>query len=183
MKAGFIDILLGSMCWVLGRAALFALAILAGIGLGGFALWAATSAAGGGFGFPQGSHPVHHYLIWIAALIPQLLLLFWAGILFVRSEGMEMKHWGRVAALQALLMVFCFSRALPDGWLAQTVAWGIVLGGAALQTLILRALERRRTRRGMDYLAALTERNAARRAELKEKYGTTSASARELGIE
>ncbi len=182
MKAGIIDLFVDSFGWVLGKTLLFALAVMGGLAIGGFGLWAATQAVSGEFAFQAGGIPVFHHLSWVTALLPQILLLFWAGMVFVRSEMAEMKHWGQVAAIQALLMVGCFARALPDGMLPQILAWGLTLGGIAGLFALLRKIGSWQLNRGMDHLARLEELNNARRAEMKEKFGTENTSARELGI-
>jgi hypothetical protein len=181
MKSGIIDIFLEAFGWVLGKAGLFVLAILTGLALGGLGLWAGAMTAGGNFGFPA-SAPIYEHLTWVSAILPQVILLFWAGMIFVRSEAVEGKHWGQVAALQALLLTACCSGALPDGWLPRAVAWSVVLAGIAAMTFGLRRLEGWRQRRGEKHLARLEEMNARRREELKEKFGTESAGARELGV-
>lgn len=182
MKAGIIDIFADAFGWVLAKTAVFALAVLAGIAIGGLGLWAGSEAAGGFFGFKDGSHPVFKQLRWVTALLPQIIVVFWAGMVFVRSEQAEMKHWLQVVALEAGVMAWFLSGALPDGWLAVTVTWITTLAGVAALVWAGRRLERRHLRRGLEHLARLEEENRLRRAWMKETYGTESVSARELGI-
>jgi hypothetical protein len=66
--------------------------------------------------------------------------------------------------------------------LPQVVAWSVVLAGVAAVMRGLRKLESWRQRRGEEHLARLEEMNVRRREELKAKFGTDSAGARELGI-
>jgi hypothetical protein len=181
MKSGIIDIFADAFGWVLGKAAFFALAVVTGVVIGAAGLWAGTEAGDGGFGFREIAS-VPGFLMWVSAILPQGVLLFWAGMIFVRSEDVEAKHWGRLAAMQAILLAGCCSRGIPGGFLPPVVTWSVVLAGVATVIVSLRWLEGRRQRRGEEHLAQLEEMNALRRAELKAKFGTDSAGARELGI-
>jgi vacuolar-type H+-ATPase subunit I/STV1 len=181
MKSGIIDIFVDAFGWVLGKAGLFVLAILTGLSVGASGLWAGTMMAGGSFGF-QAEKPIFEHLTWVSAILPQVLLMFWAGMVFVRSEAAEAKHWGQVAAMQALLLTVCCSGALPDGLFPRVVAWSIVLAGIAAVVAGLHGVEGWRQRRGEEHLARLEKMNALRREELKAKFGTVSVGARELGI-
>ncbi|MEK7953528.1 hypothetical protein [Luteolibacter soli] len=181
MKSGIIDIFLDAFGWVLGKTGLFALAILTGIALGALGLWAGTMSGIGTFGF-RADKPILEHITWVGAILPQVLLMFWAGMLFVRSEAVGAKHWGQVVAAQALLLVFCCADAMPEGLLPRMIAWSIVAVGIAGMAAGLRWLAGWVQRRGEAHLAHLEEENALRREELKEKYGTVSVGARELGI-
>ncbi len=182
MKAGIIDIFAESLGWVLGKTALFAMAAGLGVGIGASALWAGTAAGTGGFGFPAGSHPIHAQLSVVTAILPQVLVIFWAGMIFVRSETATARHWISIVALEALAMTACFARALPAGWLPQIAAWSVVIGGIAAAWYAVMALERMSLKRGLDHLARLQMANAIRREEMKRKFGTESAGAEDLGI-
>jgi hypothetical protein len=182
MKAGIIDLFVDSFGWVLGKTFLFALAVMTGMAIGGFALWAGTKTGGDAFGFNGGEASIFSHLASVIAILPQIVLLFWAGMVFVRSEGAEMRHWGYVASLEALLLTVCFSKALPGGVGAQIVAWTVTLVSIGVLRVCLRKIEGWKMQRGMDHLAQLEEFNNARRAELKEKFGTENTSARELGF-
>jgi hypothetical protein len=181
MKSGIIDIFADAFGWVLGKAGLFVLAVVTGVVIGAAGLWAGTRMGDGGFGFRDVAS-VPGFLMWVSAILPQGVLLFWAGMIFVRSEDVEAKHWGRLVAMQAILLAGCCSRGLPDGILPPVVAWSVVFAGIAAVIIGLRWLEGRRQRRGEEHLAQLEEMNVLRRAELKAKFGTDSAGARELGI-
>lgn len=182
MKSGIIDIFAESLGWVLGKASLFALAVLLGIGIGGLALMAGTSVGGGEFRFDSGDNPIHQQLSVVTAILPQVLVVFWAGIIFVRSEQASVYHWVAIIALEALAMTASFSRAIPGGWMAQTVAWTVTVGGIVAVTHLVKLLEGRKQKRGLDHLEQLQLANAIRRDELRHKYGTFSASAEDLGI-
>jgi hypothetical protein len=181
MKSGIIDILVDAFGWVLGKTGLFMLAIVTGVVIGASALCAGTMSGGGIFGF-RDIASVPGFLMWVSAILPQGVLLFWAGLIFVRSEDVEAKHWGRLVALQAILLTACCSRGLPSGLLPGLVAWSIVFAGIAAVTTGLRRFACLRQRRGEEHLAHLEEMNALRREELKAKFGTESVGARELGI-
>lgn len=182
MKAGIIDIFADTFGWVLGKAAIFAVAILLGVGIGACALSAGTAVGTGGFGFRGGSHPIHGQLSVVTAILPQIFVIFWAGMAFVRSEKAEGKHWVGVIAMEALAMTGCFAAAMPGGLIPQIAAWSVVIGGIAAVYYAVMLLERRQMRRGMDHLARLEMENSIRREEMKIKYGTTSTSARDLGL-
>jgi len=181
MKSGIIDIFADAFGWVLGKTGIFLLAVVTGVVIGAAGLWAGTMAGDGVFGFRDVAS-VPGFLMWVSAILPQGVLLFWAGIIFVRSENVEAKHWGQLVAMQAILLAGCCSRGLPNGLFPPLVAWSVVLGGIAAVITGLRRMERRRLRRGEEHLAQLEEMNARKREELKAKFGTVSASARELGI-
>ncbi|MCW1922060.1 hypothetical protein OKA05_05815 [Luteolibacter arcticus] len=181
MKSGIIDIFADAFGWVLGKAGLFVLAVVTGVLIGAAGLWAGTKTGDGAFGFREVAS-VPGFLMWVGAILPQGVLMFWAGMIFVRSESVEAKHWGQLAAIQAILLTLCCSKGLPEGLLSRVVAWSVVFAGVAAVTTGLRRLEGRRQRRGEEHLARLEEENALRREELKDKFGTESVGARELGI-
>jgi hypothetical protein len=181
MKSGIIDIFIDAFGWVLGKAGLFVLAIATGVAIGASALRAGTMSGGGVFGFRDVAS-IPGFLMWVSAILPQGVLLFWAGMIFVRSETVEGKHWGQLAALQAILLTACCSKGLPGGFFPPVVAWSVVFAGIAAVMAGLRRLEGWRQRRSEEHLAHLEEMNALRREELKARFGTDSAGARELGI-
>lgn len=182
MKSGIIDIFAESLGWVLGKASLFAMAVILGVGIGGLALMAGTSVGGGAFRFDSGDLPIHQYLSVVTAILPQVLVIFMAGFIFVKAENASANHWVTVVGLEAVAMTACFSRALPGGLLAQMAAWSVAIGGIVAVAYLIRLMEKRREKRGLDHLERLQLANAIRREELKRKYGTQSASAHELGI-
>ena len=182
MKSGIIDIFAESFGWVLGKTALFAIAVFLGVGIGGLALMAGTSAGAGEFRFDSGDLPIHQHLSVVTAILPQVLVIFWAGIIFVKSEQASAYHWVTVIGLEALAMTGSFSRALPEGWLSQMTAWTVAIGGIAAVAYLVKILERRKLKRGLDHLERLQMANTIRREELRHKYGTHSASAHDLGI-
>lgn len=182
MKAGFIDLLLSTIGWVVGKTALFALAVMLGIVTGGAGLWLGTMAGQGDFGFRAGDLPIFGYLTVVGAILPQVLLMLWAGFCYVRSEKAGAWEWLRVVALQAALMLICFALAMPTGILPQLVAWGVVLGLLAVMAKIVRKAGNYQLQRGMNHLEKLKEENVIRRQELQKKFGTVSTGAEELGI-
>jgi len=166
---------------VVGKAFLFAIAVMAGIAISGISLWAGTYAGGGEFGFEAGK-PIQEHLKVVMAVLPQIILLLWAGMLFVRSEKAGPRHWMIVAGFEALLMTGCFAAALPGGLLAQLVTWMVVItliGGLATS---VEASQTWQARRGADHLESLKEADVRRREELRGKFGTVSAGAEELGF-
>jgi hypothetical protein len=183
MKAGFIDLLLDSIGWVLVKAWVFALAILTGVGMAILALMAGTAVGGGGFGFAAGSGmPIQEGLMWVLALLPQVAFVFWAGMYFVRSENVEARHWTIIAGLQAYLLTGCLMMAMPGGIFARVVAVAVT---TALMIGLSRGVKKFgnfQYRRGLDHFDLLMSENVARRKELKEKFGTVSSSAEDLGI-
>jgi hypothetical protein len=182
MKSGIIDIFAESLGWVLGKVSLFAMAVLLGVGIGGLALMAGTEVGGGEFRFDSGDHPMHQYLSVVTAILPQVFVIFWAGIIFVRSEQASAYHWVTIIALEAVAMTGSFARAIPGGWMAQVAAWTVAAGGIVAVAHAVKLLERRKLKRGLDHLERLQLANAIRREELKQKYGTGSASAHDLGL-
>lgn len=181
MKAGFIDLLLDSVGWVLLKTFVFALAIFAGVGIGILALIIGTSVGGGRFGFESGM-PVQGGLRWVMALLPQVAFVFWGGMWFVRSENVEAKHWTIVAGLQAFLLTACLLTALPGGVFTRVVALAVTTGLMIGLNRCVRKFGAYQYRRGLDHFDLLMAENVARRAELNEKFGTVSSSAEELGI-
>ena len=127
VKAGIIDILVDSFGWVVGKALLFALAVVAGFGMGVIALAAGTAAGGGGFGFASINPGIHTHLVVVASLLPLVACVFWAGMWFVRSENAGAREWGVIAGIHTILLVACFTAALPSGWLSKAAAWGLAL--------------------------------------------------------
>lgn len=182
MKAGFIDLLLSTIGWVVGKTALFALAVMLGILTGGAGLWLGTMAGNGSFGFRAGELPIFGYLTVVGAILPQVLLMLWAGFAYVRSEKAGAWEWLRVVALQAALMLICFALAMPEGILPQLVAWTVALGLLALMAKGLRKAGDHQLQRGLNHLEKLKEDNARRRQELHAKFGTVSTGAEDLGI-
>jgi hypothetical protein len=182
MKAGFIDLLLSTIGWVVGKTALFALAVMLGIVTGGAGLWLGSMAGDGGFGFRAGDQAIFGYLSVVGAILPQVVLMLWAGISYVRSEKAGAWAWLRVVAMQAALMLICFALAMPEGILPQVIAWGVALGLLALMAKIVRKVGNHQLQRGLNHLEKLKEDNVRRREELKEKFGTVSTGAEELGI-
>ena len=181
MKAGIIDIFAESFGWVLGKTTLYAMAVGTGIGIGACALWAGTAAGSGELRF-DAAPGIHQHLAMVTAILPQVLVAFWMGMVFVRSENADAKHWVSVVALEALVMTACFSRAIPGGWLAQFAAWMVAVALIAAVEVAVVFLEFRKAKRGVDHLVRLLQENAGRRAALKEKVGTESAGAEDLGI-
>ncbi len=181
MKAGFIDLLLDSIGWVLLKAAVFALAIFAGVGIGVLALMAGTSLGGGGFGFDAGM-PIQEGLMYVLAMLPQVAFVFWAGMWFVRSENVEARHWTIIAGLQAYLLTGCLMTAMPGGIFPRIVALAVTTGLMIVLSRGVRKYGNFQYRRGLDHFDLLMSENVARRAELKEKFGTVSSSAEDLGI-
>jgi hypothetical protein len=181
MKAGIIDIFLDSFGWVLGKTTVFAFAVMLGVAIGSCALFAGTRVGGGELEFSPGALPIYQYLGVVTAILPQLLVVFWAGMVFVRSESASAGHWVSIVAAEALVLTGCFSRALP-GTLAQVVAWIVTLSLIGGVAAIISKLEHWKVKRGVDHLERLQEENLVRRAGLKEKYGTENAGAGELGI-
>jgi hypothetical protein len=183
MKAGFIDLLLDSIGWVLLKTLVFALAIFAGVGIGMVALMVGTGLGGGEFGFDSSAAmPVQGGLMWVMALLPQVGFVFWAGMWFVRSEKVEAKHWTIVAGVQAFLMTGCLMTALPGGIFPRIVAFAVTTGLMIGLNRCVRRYGAYQFRRGVDHLDLLMAENVARRKELKEKFGTVSSSAEDLGI-
>jgi hypothetical protein len=182
MKAGFLDLLLGTVAWVVGKTFLFALAVMLGLLTGGAGLWLGTIAGQGEFGFRAGDLPIFGYLTVVGAILPQVLLMLWAGFVYVRSEKAGAWDWLRVVAMQAALLLICFALALPQGLMPQMVAWGVALGLLALQAKMVRKSCNIQLQRGINHLEKLKEDNVRRREELNEKFGTVSTGAEELGI-
>ncbi len=182
MKSGFLDILLGAVGWVVGKTALFFLAIMLGIITGGAGLWLGTWAGGGEFGFHTGEIPIFGYITVVAAILPQVVLMLWAGFLYVRSEKAGAWEWLRVVAMQAGLMLICFALAMPVGILPHVVAWSVALGLLALQAKLVRKAGKVQLKRGLNHLDKLKEDNVRRRQEMHTKFGTVSTGAEELGI-
>lgn len=182
MKSGFLDILLGAIGWVVGKTALFALAVMLGILTGGAGLWLGTMAGAGEFGFRAGDIAIFGYLTVVGAILPQVVLMLWAGFCYVRSEKAGAWEWLRVVAMQAALMLICFALAMPTGILPQLVAWGVALTLLALQAKLLRKVGSVQLERGLSHLEKLKEENTRRRQELNTKFGTVSTGAEELGI-
>jgi len=182
MKAGIIDIFAESFGWVLGKAAFFAMAVFLGIGIGASGLWVGTAISSGEFGFKSGEHPIHQYLSVVTAILPQVLVIFWAGMIFVRSENAAARHWVTIVGLEALTLTACFSRAIPGGWFSVVTAWMVTFAGIVAVYYAIISLERRQVKRGLDHLERLQMANAIRREEMKRKYGTESTSAHDLGI-
>ena len=182
MKSGFLDLLLSTAGWVVGKTALFFLAIILGIITGGTGLWLGTMVGQGEFGFRAGDNPIFGYLTVVGAILPQVLLMVWAGIIYVRSEEAGAWQWLRVVAMEAGLLLICFALAMPSGILPQVVAWGAALGLLALQAKLVKKLGYRRVERGENHLEKLLADNVRRRQELNEKYGTVSTGAKDLGI-
>ncbi|WP_367870108.1 hypothetical protein [Luteolibacter sp. Populi] len=182
MKSGFLDLLLATAGWVVGKTCLFALAALTGIAIGAVALWAGTMAGGGGFGFPTGESPIFGQLSTVIALLAQGVILFWAAMFYVRSEKAGGREWLMIAAGEALLLTGCFSLALPGGLGASIVSWCVCLGLLAGLKKIASRFGHRQIQRGIDHLEKLKEDNARRRVEMTAKYGTVSTGAEELGI-
>lgn len=181
MKAGFIDLLLDSIGWVLLKTLVFALAIFAGVGIGMVALTVGTGLGGGGFGFDAGM-PIQGGLMYVLAVLPQVAFVFWAGMWFVRSENVEAKHWMIIAGLQAYLLTGCFMTAMPGGIFARVVAIAVTTGLVIGLNRCVRRYGAYQFRRGLDHFDLLMSENVARREELKKKFGTVSSSAEELGI-
>jgi hypothetical protein len=181
MKAGFIDLLLDSIGWVLLKTLIFALAILAGIGIGMLALTVGTALAGGNFGFEY-EMPVQGGLMWVMAILPQIAFVFWGGMWFVRSENVEAKHWTMIAGLQAFLLTGFLMAAMPGGLFTKVVAFAVTTGLMIGLNRCVRKFGAYQFRRGLDHFDLLMAENVARRAELKEKFGTVSSSAEDLGI-
>jgi hypothetical protein len=182
MKAGFIELLVDSIGWVLLKTLVFALAILAGLGIGIVALMVGAGVGGGGFG--SGAElSVQDGLMWVMAILPQVGFVFWSGMWFVRSENVEAKHWMILAGVQAYLLTGCLMTiVLPMGIFQKIVAMAVT---TALMIGLKRCVRRygaHQFRRGVDHLDLLMSENVARRQELKEKFGTVSSSAEELGI-
>ncbi len=182
MKADIIDIFVDGCGWVLGKASLFALAIAMGIGMGAVALAAGTFTGGGGFGFARNAAPIYGHLIIVCVLLPLAVGIFWTGMWFVRSENTGVREWGIIAAVQALLVTGGFCTALPGGWLPQLAAWSLAIAMPAMLGAGLWSFQQWRVQRWAAGLIELQAINAARRAELKAKFGTESAGSQELGI-
>jgi hypothetical protein len=101
---------------------------------------------------------------------------------FVRSENVEAKHWTIIAALQAFLLTGCLMTAIPDGVFTKVVALAVTTGLVIGLNRCVRKYGAYQFRRGLDHFDLLMAENVARRAELKEKFGTVSSSAEDLGI-
>jgi len=182
MKAGIIDIFAESFGWVIGKATAFSFAVMAGVGIGLAALMAGSAVGGAPISFYGPAAGMKEYLTYVTAILPQVIVLFWAGMIFVKSEKAEARHWLGVVALEAIFLTASFSRAIPGGVLAQVAAWVVVIGGIAAFGYAVFFLERHQTRKGINHLERLMHENAIRRAELKKKFGTESASAIDLGL-
>ena len=182
MKAGIIDIFADSFGWVLGKTTLFAMAVFLGLGIGASGLWLGTIVGSGEFRFESGSKPIHQQLSVVTAILPQVLVIFWAGMVFVRSEKAAVRHWVTIVGLEALTMTACCARAIPGGWFAVMAAWMATIAGIAAVYYAVVSLERRQLKRGLDHLERLQMANSIRREEMKRKYGTESTSAHDLGI-
>ena len=181
MKAGFIDLLLDSIGWVLVKALIFALAILTGVGIATLALMVGTGVGGGGFGFETGM-PIQEGLMWVLAILPQVALVFWSGMWFMRSENVEARHWAIIAGLQAYLLTGCLMTAMPGGVFPRVVAVAVTTALMIGLNRCVRKFGKFQYRRGLDHFDLLAAENVARRKELKEKFGTVSSSAEDLGI-
>jgi hypothetical protein len=181
MKAGFIELLVESIGWVLVKTLVFALAILAGVGIGIVALMIGAALDGGGFG-SGGELSVQDGLMWVMALLPQVGFVFWSGMWFVRSENVEAKHWTILAGVQAFLLTGCLMIVLPMGIFPKIVAFAVTTGLVIGLNRCVRKYGAHQFRRGVDHLDLLMAENVARRAELRKKFGTVSSSAEDLGI-
>ncbi|WP_035611653.1 hypothetical protein [Haloferula sp. BvORR071] len=182
MKSGFLDLLIGTTAWVVGKTALFGLATILGLLTGGAGLWAGTALGSGNFGFRAGDLPIFGYLTVVGAVLPQFLLMLIAGYRYVRSEEAGAREWLQLVALQAALLLICFALALPEGLLPQIVAWIVTGALFAGQVKIAARYSSFQLDRGVDALEKLKADNARRRLELNLKYGTVSSGADELGI-
>ena len=184
MKSGFLDLLLATAGWVVGKTFLFALAALTGVAIGAASLWAGTIAGGGGFGFGSGAEEgaIFSHLTTVVAVLPQCIILFWAAMFYVRSEKAGGREWLMIAAAEALLLTGCFTLALPGGSGAPIIAWCVCIGLLAGLKKIANKFGHRQVQRGVDHLEKLKADNALRRVEMTAKYGTVSTGAEELGI-
>lgn len=183
MKAGFIELLVDSIGWVLLKALVFAMAILSGAGIGVLSLMAGTALAKGSFGYAGGSEVgIQGGLMYVLAVLPIIAFVFWTGMWFIRSENVEAKHWNILATLQAFMITGIFIMAIPGGIFPKVAA---VLITVTLTTALRRGVRRYgkfEANRGQNHLEELLAANVERRAGLEKKFGTVSSSAEDLGI-
>ncbi len=181
MKGDVIEVFGDTFAWVFGKAFLFFVAVVTGIGIG-VASIAASSLLG------TGSAPVVSFadgrLVYvIGCIVPALFAVIFAGMWFVRSDEAGWLAWSGLAAAQAALLGAAYSTIFRPGLAALATLWGLLVVCSAMLAVALWCWQIWRTNRWAAELAMLQAENQRRRAELKEKFGTESAGADELGID
>jgi hypothetical protein len=175
MKSGFLDLLLETCGWVVGKTFLFYFGVAAGIGMALFSIWLSGCGLSAN---PAGG-------LWSLALWGAILLQF-AGIFltslwWVRSEKTGVTSWGVIASIISILWVALYSGGGASIF-SETAMW--VLLACCIGGLFkgVRAFRQWQVARWAANAEQLEADNVERRVVLTERFGTVSTGARDLGL-
>lgn len=166
--------------WLLKQLSLFLVSIWLGTFIGGASLLAGELADGGPFDTDYLVYsPVFLLSLW---LIPNVCFLAAAIYWFVREETETTLAYGILIGVESLVAVAGGIKRL-DGWLPLSTTWAtclVLIGMAGAGLWFFRQWQINRWAGELEILKA---ENAARRAEMKEQFGTDSAGVDEIGME
>jgi hypothetical protein len=175
MKSGFLDLLLETCGWVVGKAFLFYFGVAAGIGMALFSIW----LSGGGLSFAAPGS-------FLALATWSLILLQFAGVFitslwWVRSEKTGVTSWAVIASIVAALFVLLYS-GNGSSIFSRIGVWALLACCIAGLFKGMRAFRQWQVTRWTANAEQREADNAERRVVLTERFGTVSTGARDLGL-
>jgi hypothetical protein len=180
MKIDIGDVFASGIGWLFKQLFLFVASIWLGTFIGGAAVLAGRLADGWSFDTDYLAYsPVLLLSLW---LIPNVCFLGAAIYWFVREETETTLACGILIGVESLVAVAGGVKWI-HGWLPLTTTWTtclVLIGMAGTGLWFFRQWQ---INRWAAELVALKAENAARRAELKEEFGTESAGPDEIELE
>jgi len=178
MKSGFLDLLLETCGWVVGKTFLFFFGVALGMAMAVISIlmggWVSRSSA-------QASVEVLSLAFWGAVVI-QFGAVFIAALWWVHSEKAGIKSWRIIVTAIAIDLVAVYGHVASAGLFARIVMWIVIAAFLAGFFRLLQKFSAWQQRRFEANAARLEKENAERRVVLQERFGTVSAGARDLGI-